>query len=286
MKGKVLNILLILIFVAGLSLLLYPTVSDAYNAHLQSQLIVEYAQQVDEMEEAANRQLLEEAQRYNADLLDRTHPFSLEAQLEERYWASLQTADSAVMAYVEIPSIEVTLPIAHGTEANTLAKYVGHMEWSSLPVGGESTHCVISGHRGLPSSELFTNIDHLQLGDYFYIHVLGQSLLYQVDNIAVVDPYDYSLLGITPGKDYTTLVTCTPYGINSHRLLVRGVRILTSGADSQPHLQLKNEVTQIDPMVIVPVTLAVLSVGAFLILMVGRNKRKSAKKEGDHDEKA
>jgi len=191
-----------------------------------------------------------------------------------------------VMAYVEIPSIEVTLPIAHGTEANTLAKYVGHMEWSSLPVGGESTHCVISGHRGLPSSELFTNIDHLQLGDYFYIHVLGQSLLYQVDNIAVVDPYDYSLLGITPGKDYTTLVTCTPYGINSHRLLVRGVRILTSGADSQPHLQLKNEVTQIDPMVIVPVTLAVLSVGAFLIMMVGRNKRKSAKKEGDHDEKA
>ena len=286
MKGKVLNILLILIFVAGLSLLLYPTVSDAYNAHLQSQLIVEYAQQVDEMEEAANRQLLEEAQRYNADLLDRTHPFALEAQLEERYWASLQTADSAVMAYVEIPSIEVTLPIAHGTEANTLAKYVGHMEWSSLPVGGESTHCVISGHRGLPSSELFTNIDHLQLGDYFYIHVLGQSLLYQVDNIAVVDPYDYSLLGITPGKDYTTLVTCTPYGINSHRLLVRGVRILTSGADSQPHLQLKNEVTQIDPMVIVPVTLAVLSVGAFLIMMVGRNKRKSAKKEGDHDEKA
>jgi len=286
MKGKVLNILLILIFVAGLSLLLYPTVSDAYNAHLQSQLIVEYAQQVDEMEEAANRQLLEEAQRYNGDLLDRTHPFALEAQLEERYWASLQTADSAVMAYVEIPSIEVTLPIAHGTEANTLAKYVGHMEWSSLPVGGESTHCVISGHRGLPSSELFTNIDHLQLGDYFYIHVLGQSLLYQVDNIAVVDPYDYSLLGITPGKDYTTLVTCTPYGINSHRLLVRGVRILTSGADSQPHLQLKNEVTQIDPMVIVPVTLAVLSVGAFLIMMVGRNKRKSAKKEGDHDEKA
>jgi len=286
MKGKVLNILLILIFVAGLSLLLYPTVSDAYNAHLQSQLIVEYAQQVDEMEEAANRQLLEEAQRYNGDLLDRTHPFALEAQLEERYWASLQTADSAVMAYVEIPSIEVTLPIAHGTEANTLAKYVGHMEWSSLPVGGESTHCVISGHRGLPSSELFTNIDHLQLGDYFYIHVLGQSLLYQVDNIAVVDPYDYSLLGITPGKDYTTLVTCTPYGINSHRLLVRGVRILTSGADSQPHLQLKNEVTQIDPMVIVPVTLAVLSVGAFLIMMVGRSKRKSAKKEGDHDEKA
>ena len=286
MKGKVLNILLILIFVAGLSLLLYPTISDAYNAHLQSQLIVEYAQQVDEMEEAANRQLLEEAQRYNADLLDRIHPFALEAQLEERYWASLQTADSAVMAYVEIPSIEVTLPIAHGTEANTLAKYVGHMEWSSLPVGGESTHCVISGHRGLPSSELFTNIDHLQLGDYFYIHVLGQSLLYQVDNIAVVDPYDYSLLGITPGKDYTTLVTCTPYGINSHRLLVRGVRILTSGADSQPHLQLKNEVTQIDPMVIVPVTLAVLSVGAFLIMMVGRNKRKSAKKEGDHDEKA
>ena len=267
-------------------MLLYPTVSDAYNAHLQSQLIVEYANQVDQLTEQTYRQHLEKAHVYNADLLKRSNPYFLDEDLQERYWSSLHTTNNSVMAYVEIPAIQVTLPIAHGTEKQTLEKYVGHMEWSSLPVGGESTHCVISGHRGLPSSELFTNINRLQIGDIFNIHVLGQTLQYLVDNIAVVDPYDYTLLGITKGKDYITLVTCTPYGINSHRLLVRGVRMGTAGAEQQPQFQIKNEVTQIDLMVLIPVTLASLSLIAFLIIMIRKNRYKPAKKEGATDETA
>lgn len=283
MKKKITNILLVLIFVAGLSLLLYPTISDAYNTYLQSQLIVEYSQQVDEMTEEVYRQRLEEARAYNADLLELANPFLLDRDMEERYWPSLLTSDNPVMAYVEIPSIEVTLPIAHGTEELTLKNYVGHIQWSSLPVGGESTHCVISGHRGLPSSELFTNIDHLQIGDYFYIHVLGQTLQYRVDNIAVVDPYDYTLLGITEGKDYTTLVTCTPYGINSHRLLVRGIRVDSVDTETDLQLQIKNEVTQIDTVVVVPVALVILALIAFLITMIRGDLRKT-KKEAEQNE--
>lgn len=278
MKGKLFNILLILVFVAGLSLLLYPTISDAYNSYLHSQLIVDYSQQVNQMEEALYAQQLEVAQTYNAALLERSNPFALTQELDAQYWDLLKTGSNDVIAYVEIPSIEVTLPIAHGTEDKTLNKFVGHIEWSSLPVGGESTHCVISGHRGLPSSELFTNIDHLQIGDLFYIHVLGQTLEYQVDHIAVVDPYDYTLLGITEGKDYTTLVTCTPYGVNSHRLLVRGVRTDRTQDSGPATVQLRNEVTPIDVMVIVPVALVILSIVLFMILMIKNNRRKPQKK--------
>ena len=151
MKGKLTTLLLILFFVAGLSLLLYPTVSNAYNTYLQSQAIAEYSQQVDEMAQEAYRRELQKAQEYNAALLARSYPFSLPDTLQEQYWNLLATSANGIMAYVEIPSIEVTLPIAHGTSDTTLADYVGHLEWSSLPVGGESTHCVVSGHRGLPS---------------------------------------------------------------------------------------------------------------------------------------
>ena len=280
MKGKIINILLILIFVAGLSLLLYPTISDYYNSYLQSNVIVEYSNQVEAMEASVYEKHVESANAYNATLLERTNPFMLTPEQEELYWQLLATSDKGVMAYVEIPAISVTLPIAHGTEEDTLKNYVGHMEWSSLPVGGESTHCVISGHRGLPSSELFTNIDHLEIGDYFYIHVLGQILEYRVDNIAVVDPYDYTLLGIQQGYDYTTLVTCTPYGINSHRLLVRGVRSGTVQTHTEG-LQIKNEVTSIDTMVIVPIVLVVLSVLIFLGMMLNSSRKKTKERGGD-----
>lgn len=272
MKGKLTTLLLILFFVAGLSLLLYPTVSNAYNTYLQSQAIAEYSQQVDEMAQEAYRRELQKAQEYNAALLARSYPFSLPDTLQEQYWNLLATSANGIMAYVEIPSIEVTLPIAHGTSDTTLADYVGHLEWSSLPVGGESTHCVVSGHRGLPSSKLFTNIDHLERGDYFYLHVLGETLTYQVDQIAIVEPEDLSLLGVEPGKDYTTLVTCTPYGINSHRLLVRGVR-RTAGEPSQDtELFIKNEATAIN---LKPVVLVIVAIAALIVLLSG-GRRKSA----------
>ena len=273
MKGKLFNVVLIFVFVAGLSLLLYPTISNYYNAYLQSQAIVDYSQQVDQMEAEAYRKEWEKAQAYNQALLERPHPFSLPDELDAQYWELLSTTAQGVMAYVEIPSIDVTLPIAHGTEERTLADFVGHLEWSSLPVGGESTHCVVSGHRGLPSSKLFTNIDHLEPGDYFYLHVLGQTLEYQVDQIAVVEPDDFSLLGIEPGKDYTTLITCTPYGINSHRLLVRGIRRELTGTPGEGDLLVKNEATPVNITVIMLIAVVVISIMAFLLLLIFGGKK-------------
>ena len=277
MKGKIYNIILILILAAGLSLMLYPTVSNAYNSYLQSLIIADYSSQVDEMEAAAYRTELEAARTYNDALLERSDPFQLPEDLEREYWTRLDTTARGVMAYIEIPSIAVTLPIAHGTDKETLADFVGHIQWSSLPVGGESTHCVISGHRGLPSSELFTNIDHLELGDKFYIHVLGQTLEYRVSNIAVVEPHDYSLLHIDEGKDYYTLVTCTPYGINSHRLLVRGTRISTEPQMDSEDMPVWNEVRSIDLMVVIPVCLAAGIIAVFLIMLItgGKTKKKN-----------
>ena len=156
---------------------------------------------------------------------------------------------------------------------------IGHLEWSSLPVGGENTHCVISGHRGLPSAELFTNIDHLELGDKFYIHVLGQTLEYQVCNIAVVEPQDQRLLRIEEGRDLVTLVTCTPYGINSHRLLIKGIRTNAQGNAPQTDIYVKNEITAIDVVVLVSVTLVAVALVAFVIVLLGSKKKKGGRQD-------
>lgn len=281
MKNKLFYILLVVVFVAGLSLLLYPTISNAYNAWLQSKAIVEYSQQIDLIAQETAKAEWDKAQRYNQDLAARVSPFALTDEQKAQYPALLNMTSQGIMAYVQIPSIDVSLPIAHGTEEETLKDKIGHIEWSSLPVGGENTHCVISGHRGLPSSELFTNIDHLELGDKFYIYTLGQTLEYQVCNIAVVEPEDQRLLQIEQGQDLVTLVTCTPYGINSHRLLVRGIRTGTDSDSAATQLQTKNEVTQIDVVVLVAVCLVVVAIAAFIILLFSRKKRKG----GQQDEK-
>ena len=181
--------------------------------------------------------------------------------MREDYYSQLVTQGQQVMGFVEVPTVGVKLPILHGTDKTTLAAAIGHLEWSSLPVGGESTHCVISGHRGLPSSELFTNIDRLELGDTFMFHVLGETLTYRVDNIAIVEPYDYALLTIEEGKDYATLVTCTPYGINSHRLLVRGERL-----PAEAKTDLRQETTHADGGV--PLPRALLLAGITILLLL------------------
>ena len=227
--GRASGVLIFLLFLAGLSLLLYPAVSNAWNTARQTRAVRAYDTEVARLREEDARRLRQEAEDFNRALLDRPSPYALTEDQAARYPSTLLTEGSDVMAYLEIPAIGATLPVYHGTENDTLQKFVGHLEWSSLPIGGESTHCVLSGHRGLPSSELLTNIDHLEPGDLFYIHVLGQRLAYQVDQISVVEPDDFSLLGIEEGKDYVTLLTCTPYGINTHRLLVRGVRVQDGG---------------------------------------------------------
>ncbi len=266
------TILLVVILLAGLSLLLYPTVSNYWNSLHQSQSIVDYDDQVNSLQQEEYRRLWQAAEDFNAAILERADPFRLTEAQQADYDTQLDPSGAGLMGYVEIPVIDAILPIRHGTGEDVLQKAVGHLEWSSLPVGGESTHCVISGHRGLPSAELLTNIDHMEKGDLFYIHVLGEKLTYQVDQIAVVEPDDFSLLGITEGEDYVTLLTCTPYGINSHRLLVRGTRL--PDGETPDRVDPSNEVRTVDPMYLIPVVLAAAVVVVVIVLLAGGRKKK------------
>ena len=282
MKSKIYNILLVLIFVLGLSLLLYPSVSNYYNVFHQTRAIQAYSKEVDQMQVEQNEKFLTAARDYNRRLFE-DGQFASYRKMGEEYMDHLPS-NINVMCYVEIPAISVTLPVKHTTSETVLATAIGHLEWSSLPVGGESTHCVLSGHRGLPSAELFTNLDNLEYGDTFYVHVLGETLEYWVDEISVVLPNEYEYLSIVEGKDYVTLMTCTPYGINSHRLLVRGTRVHRDATAEHTELYLKNEVRSVDLMVIIPVALVSLSVLVFLAMVLTPSKKKKSKEGGaDHE---
>ena len=230
----------------GLALLLYPPLSSWWNAARQAKSIIDYSDSVARLKAEEQQRLRAAAEEFNRALLDRVSPYALPEELAGEYPHMLLTGDSDVMCYLEIPALDLTLPVRHGVDSGTLQKSVGHLEWSSLPVGGEGTHCVLSGHRGLPSSELLTNIDRLERGDLFRLHVLGETLTYRVDQVAVVEPGDFSLLGIEEGEDLVTLLTCTPYGINSHRLLVRGTRADGGAASAGGGVELPNELRLYD----------------------------------------
>ena len=235
------------IFLLGLALLLYPSLSNYWNTVRQAKSILSYSDSVSKLQAEEQERLRAAAEGYNHALLDRNSPYALPEEMADDYAAALLAEGSDVMCYLQIPALGVTLPVRHGTESETLQRSVGHLEWSSLPVGGESTHCVLSGHRGLPSSELLTNIDRLERGDVFKLHVLGETLTYRVDRIAVVEPGDFSLLAVEEGEDFVTLLTCTPYGINSHRLLVRGTRVISGASASEGgSLELPNELKVYD----------------------------------------
>lgn len=273
-SGWLSSLLIVLIFFAGLSLMLYPKLSDYWNSLHQTQVIVDYDNSVSTIDPELHDQKLLEARMYNASLCTRDNPYLLTQEQKALYRSLLQLTDEpGAMAYIEIPSISVSLPIYHGTEESTLKKAVGHLEWSSLPVGGESTHCVISGHRGLPSSELLTNIDRMEKGDVFYIHVLGDTLKYRVDNISIVLPTEMEEAVIKEGKDYVTLVTCTPYGINSHRLLVRGERVADTELDIKA-VDIPGEVEFIEPVYIAAAVLVAGVILAVLVMAFGGGRRK------------
>ena len=218
-KGNFITILLVLILLAGLSLLLYPTVSDYWNSFHQTKAITAYAENVADLDQERYDEIWDAAKNYNASLIDRDSAYLLSDAQKKEYERLLDVSGLGIMGYIEIPGIDCSLPIYHGTEESVLQIAVGHLEWSSLPVGGTSTHCVLSGHRGLPSAKLFTNLDRLQTGDIFMLRVLDEILTYEVDQILIVEPQETGSLRIEEGKDYCTLVTCTPYGINTHRLL-------------------------------------------------------------------
>ena len=269
MKNKLINIFLILALVAGLSLLLYPTVSDYWNSLHASQAVASYDQAVKSMDEGKYDELLQRAGQYNRDLFLRGTLFALTDEEREDYNSQLDIDGSGVMGYIEIPTIKVSLPIYHGTSDDVLQVAVGHLEWSSLPVGGESTHCVLSGHRGLPSAKLFTNLDQLAEGDLFVIRTLDEVLTYEVDRILIVLPSELQALAAEEGKDLCTLVTCTPYGVNSHRMLVRGHRV-----DNQSEaVRLTADAIRVDPLLVAPIAAIPLLLALLLLLAVAHNKK-------------
>lgn len=228
MKKKILGILIpLMIFLTGLGVLLYPVFSDLWNQHRQNRLMTDYTNTVTDMEDAERNALWNAAVRYNQGLqaAPRDAFTGADPGPKDPYWSLLDPDGTGVMGYLEIPKISLRLPIYHGTGDAALQKGIGHLAGTSLPVGGSGTHCVLSGHRGLPSALLFTDLNQLETGDTFTLYVLDQKLSYQVDQILVVEPEDVSALAPENGKDYVTLVTCTPYGVNTHRLLVRGSRI-------------------------------------------------------------
>lgn len=261
-KKNLSSIILVLIFIIGLSLLLYPSFSDYWNSFHQSRAIASYAQSVTTIDDDQYEKMWAQAQEYNTTLAKKQNRWVLSEEEYEEYEDLLNIGGTGIIGYIEIPNIKVSLPIYHGVDEAVLQIAVGHIEGSSLPVGGEGTHCVISGHRGLPSAKLFTNLDEMEEGDLFMMRVLDETLTYEVDQIRIVEPEDLSALDIEEGKDLCTLVTCTPYGINSHRLLVRGHRV--ENLESASSIRVTADAMQIDPVMVAPV----IAVPILLILLI------------------
>lgn len=273
-KIKISIIVLILIFLTGLSLLLYPTVSNCWNLLHQSRAIVEYSSQVEELDEELYEKIWAKAVQYNQDLADRPDRFEMTEEEKQEYESLLNVSGNGIMGYIEIPAIDCSLPVYHGTNEAVLQTSIGHLEGSSLPTGGKGTHCVVSGHRGLPSARLFTDLDKLKEGDLFILKVLDRTLTYEVDQILTVDPYDMEALEIDPQADYCTLVTCTPYGINTHRLLVRGHRVENRAEDS--NLRTAEAILPMKPAVLFLLA-AGLTVMILVIVLLVRARRKNGR---------
>jgi sortase A len=246
-------ILLTLGFLVGICILLYPAFSDFWNSKTQSRVVTNYESVLENLKPEDYTAIFENAYAYNQALYETDFPLRDYPKVSG-YYDTLRVTDNDMIGYLKIDRIGVELPIYHGTSEKVLNKGVGHLEGSSLPVGGENTHCVMSAHRGLPSSKLFTDLDRVEKGDTFQIVVLDQVLTYQVDFIKVIEPTDISDLQIIEGGDYCTLFTCTPYGINTHRLLVRGVRVET--IKEKPVIYVSNEAFQIEPLIVTPAVAA------------------------------
>ena len=225
--SKAISILIVVVLISAIAMLLYPTVSDQYNLFLNNRRILSYTRQVDAVDPTAGTEMMAAARAYNEEIRNTDIKDAFDAAATDssaEYQSLLNPNGDGIMGIIEIPKIGVRLPVYHGTGDVGLSQGAGHMEGTSLPVGGESTHCGIAGHRGLPSAKLFSDLDQMQRGDVIYLNVLGELMVYQVDQISVVLPHETDYMSIIEGGDYLTLVTCTPYGVNSHRLLVRGKR--------------------------------------------------------------
>lgn len=270
-KSNFTTIIWILVLIVGLSLLLYPSLSDYWNSSRQSYAVASYVEQVGNLEDNEYEQIWENAVEYNKKLLDRSNIYVLPESMTEEYNQQLNIGGKGIMGYVDIPSINVNLPIYHGVSENVLQVAIGHLDWTSLPTGGSNTHCVVSGHRGLPSAKLFTDLDKLVVGDRIIFHVLDQVLAYEVDQIKIVEPYEIEDLRVEEGQDLCTLVTCTPYGVNSHRLLVRGHRV--ENEVEEEIVRITNDAMQVEPLVVAPVIASPILICLLVVILIP-NKRK------------
>ena len=269
--GSPITLLLILILLAGVSLLLYPSFADWWNSFHSSRAIASYEEQVANIDDAQYEELWDAAWDYNQSLLHRPNDFLLSDEQQEIYKSLLDFGVNGIMGYIEIPMIDVMLPIYHGTEESVLQIAVGHLDWTSLPVGGAGSHCVLSGHRGLPSARLFTDLDKLKVGDVFMLHVLNEILTYEIDQILIVEPQDTDPLLIEPGKDLCTLITCTPYGINSHRMLVRGHRI--ESQEEPKDIRITADAVRIEPLMVAPIVAVPILLVLLIILLLPKQKK-------------
>jgi len=276
-KGAFSTILLLFVLLIGLSLLLYPTFSDWWNSRIQSRAVAHYSELVANMDTNAYQEYWKQAKQYNLSLQDRANPYLLSEEQQAQYPQLLNIGGDGVMGYIEIPTINVVLPVYHGTEETVLQVAVGHLEWTSLPAGGAGTHCVISGHRGLPSARLFTDLDKLTAGDVFMFHVLDETLTYEVDQILIVEPKDTEALLIQPGKDLVTMVTCTPYGINSHRMLVRGHRV--ENLEETQVVRVTADAAVIEKVVVAPFVLIPILLVLLLVLVVDTAKKRNRRRD-------
>ena len=276
LKKNGLTLILLFILLVGVGLIAYPTFADWWNSFHQSRAVASYAEAVADMNAEEYEKIIRKAEKYNKKLAESGMIWNLDEEQQKEYEEQLNIGTSGIMGYLDIPKINVMLPIYHGIDEAVLQVAIGHIPGTSLPVGGKGSHCVISGHRGLPSARLFTDIDKLVEGDTFTITVLNQTLTYEVDQIRTVEPTDLSDLQIEKGKDYLTLVTCTPYGINTHRLLVRGHRTKNANGDAAVIADaLQIEPVYIAPFVAAPILL-LLVIGMFIMTGVkSRRKREN-----------
>ena len=275
-KKNLITVILVAVFLAGAGLLAYPTVADWWNSFHQSRAVASYMEAVTNLDTSKYDEILASADRYNEKLAKTGIIWTPDEKQTAEYMKELDVNNTGIMGYIDIPKIDVKLPIYHGTDDAVLQIAIGHITGTSLPVGGASSHCLVSGHRGLPSARLFTDIDKLQTGDTFTMNVLNRTVTYQVDQIRVVEPTDLSDLQIEKGKDYCTLITCTPYGINTHRLLVRGHRVSNAQGDALVVADaMQIETVFVAPFIGVPVLVLLV---IMMFVMTGLERRKHRKK--------
>ena len=278
MRKKFGNLILVLIMLIGVGLLVYPTFSDWWNSFHQTRAIAGYTAAVANMDREEFDRMWAEAEAFNTYLSQKSGRFNLSEQEIETYNSILDVTGTGIMGYIDIPSIKISLPVYHGTDEAILQIAIGHIIGTSFPIGGEGSHCAVSGHRGLPSAKLFTDIDQLQAGDKFLLQVLDRTLTYEVDQIRIVLPQELQDLEIDPYMDYCTLITCTPYGVNTHRLLVRGHRVDNDNTDAT---RVTADAMRFEPVIVAPLVAAPILFILLIYVLISTsrwNKRRTAKR--------